>query len=75
MKELYKFFKFNGKVIDVQNFKKKSLKIYSHKVLESIKKMKQDGKNFYQKQLQKKLKNLNFSDTNSFIAESVMSVL
>ena len=37
MKELYKFFKFNGKVIDVINFKKDSLKIYSHEVLKKIK--------------------------------------
>ena len=38
MKELYKFFKFNGKVVDVANFKKESLSIYSHEVLEKIKK-------------------------------------
>jgi len=37
MKELYKFFKFNGKVVDVINFKKDSLKIYSHEVLKKIK--------------------------------------
>ena len=37
MKELYKFFKFNGKVVDVTNFKKDSLKIYSHEVLKKIK--------------------------------------
>ena len=37
MKELYKFFKFNGKVIDVINFKTDSLKIYSHEVLKKIK--------------------------------------
>jgi len=37
MKELYKFFKFNGKVVDVANFKKESLSIYSHEVLEKIK--------------------------------------
>ena len=37
MKELYKFFKFNGKVVDVVNFKKDSLKIYSHEVLKKIK--------------------------------------
>ncbi len=36
MKELYKFFKFNGKVVDVINFKKESLKIYSHEVLKKI---------------------------------------
>ena len=38
MKELYKFFKFNGKVVDVLNFKKQSLSIYSHEVLEKIRK-------------------------------------
>ena len=37
MKELYKFFKFNGKVVDVINFKRNSLSIYSHEVLQKIK--------------------------------------
>ena len=37
MKELYKFLKFNGKVVDLNNYNLKSLKIYSHEVLNQIK--------------------------------------
>ena len=37
MKELYKFLKFNGKVVDLSNYNIKSLKIYSHEVLTQIK--------------------------------------
>ncbi len=36
MKELYKFFKFNGKVIDVVNYDKKNLEIFSREVLKMI---------------------------------------
>ncbi|MDO4727406.1 MAG: TonB-dependent receptor [Bacteroidota bacterium] len=36
MKELYKFFKFNGKVIDIKNFDKNNLNIFSRKVLKMI---------------------------------------
>ena len=56
MKELYKFFKFNGKVIDVQNFKKQSLKIYSHKVLESIKQNESGWENLLPKAVAEKIK-------------------
>ncbi len=36
MKELYKFFKFNGKVVDILNFEEKNLDIFSRKVLKMI---------------------------------------
>lgn len=36
MKELYKFFKFNGKVIDVVDYDKKNLEIFSREVLKMI---------------------------------------
>ena len=37
MKELYKFFKFNGKVVDITNYQEDILDIYSRKVLHMIK--------------------------------------
>lgn len=36
MKELYKFFKFNGKVVDIENFNEDNLKIFSREVLKMI---------------------------------------
>lgn len=36
MKELYKFFKFNGKVIDIEDFDPHTLKIFSREVLKMI---------------------------------------
>ena len=36
MKELYKFFKFNGKVIDIKDYDEKNLDIFSRKVLKMI---------------------------------------
>ena len=36
MKELYKFFKFNGKVVDIVDFEEKNLEIFSRKVLKMI---------------------------------------
>jgi hypothetical protein len=36
MKELYKFFKFNGKVVDIEDFDKDNLKIVSREVLKMI---------------------------------------
>ena len=56
MKEMYKFLKFNRKVIDVQNFKKNSLKIYSHKVLESIKKNESGWEKLLPKAVAEKIK-------------------
>jgi len=38
MKELYKFFKFNGKVLDIENFNTDNLEIYSRQVLKMISK-------------------------------------
>ena len=42
MKNLYKFFKDNKKIIDIKDYNKKLLKIFSWKVLENIKKGKKD---------------------------------
>jgi len=36
MKELYKFFKFNGKVVDIADFDEKNLEIFSREVLKMI---------------------------------------
>ena len=45
MKELYKFFKFNGKVIDVVDYEKKNLEIFSREVLKMITKGKPGWEN------------------------------
>ena len=37
MKEFYKFFKYNGKIIDINDFEIKYLDIFSRKVLKMIK--------------------------------------
>lgn len=47
MKELYKFFKFNGKVVDITDFEEKNLEIFSRKVLKMI----TDGENGWEKML------------------------
>jgi hypothetical protein len=36
MKELYKFFAYNGKVVDIENYEKNNLKIFSREVLKQI---------------------------------------
>ncbi|MDO5607517.1 MAG: TonB-dependent receptor [Capnocytophaga sp.] len=36
MKELYKFFKFNGKVVDIKNYSENNLAIYSKEILKMI---------------------------------------
>ena len=36
MQELYKFFKFNGKVVDLENYDPNILEIYAKKVLQMI---------------------------------------
>jgi hypothetical protein len=36
MKELYKFFAYNGKVVDIETYDKKNLKIFSREVLKQI---------------------------------------
>ena len=36
MKELYKFFKYNGKVVDITDYDKSILRIFSRKVLKMI---------------------------------------
>jgi hypothetical protein len=36
MKELYKFFAYNGKVVDVENYDRDNLKIFSREILKMI---------------------------------------
>jgi hypothetical protein len=36
MKELYKFFKFNGKVVDIENYNPENLEVFSREVLKMI---------------------------------------
>jgi nicotinic acid mononucleotide adenylyltransferase len=36
MKELYKFFKFNGKVVDITDFEEENLEIFSREILKMI---------------------------------------
>ena len=36
MKELYKYFKYTGKLVDIQNYKPEILNIFSRKVLKMI---------------------------------------
>lgn len=36
MKELYKFFKFNGKVVDIDDFDPHTLEVFSREVLKMI---------------------------------------
>ena len=45
MKELYKFFKFNGKVIDIEEVDDKNLQIFSREVLKMISKDKPGWEN------------------------------
>jgi len=36
MKELYKFFKFNGKVVDIEDFNPHNLEVFSREILKMI---------------------------------------
>ncbi len=56
IKELYKFSKFNGKVVDVKDYDKNSLKIYSEKVLEQIKRNKKGWEKLLPKSVAQKIK-------------------
>ncbi len=47
MKELYKFFKYNGKVVDIDNYEEENLNVFSRKVLKMI----ADNKKGWQKML------------------------
>ena len=49
MKELYKFFKFNGKVIDIEEVDDKNLQIFSREVLKMINKGKAGWENMLPK--------------------------
>ena len=50
MKELYKFFKYNGKVVDITNYDPEILDIYSREVLQMI----ADGKGGWEEMLPEK---------------------
>ena len=49
MKEFYKFFKYNGKIIDIKNFEVRFLDIFSREVLDMIKNKKHDWDQFLPK--------------------------
>ena len=59
MKELYKFLKFNGKVVDLNNYNLKSLKIYSHEVLNQIKENSKGWETLLPKAVAAKIKKFN----------------
>ena len=52
MKEFYKFFKYNGKIIDIKDLNK-YLDIFSRKVLEMIKKKNLEWEKYLPKEYQK----------------------
>lgn len=54
MKELYKFFKYNGKVVDITEFDEKNLKVFSREVLKMI----NDGSEGWEEMLPKVVANL-----------------
>ena len=54
MKELYKFFKYNGKVVDITEFDEKNLKVFSREVLKMI----NEGKPGWESMLPKVVANL-----------------
>jgi hypothetical protein len=54
VKELYKFFKYNKKVVDISDYNKEYLKIYSKEVLDLINK----GKDGWETMLPKKVSEL-----------------
>ena len=56
IKELYKLYNFNGKVVDVKDYDKNSLKIYSEKVLEQIKRNKKGWEKLLPKSVAEKIK-------------------
>ena len=51
MKEFYKFFKYNGKIIDIKDFEIKYLDIFSRKVLEMIRRKNNDWEKFLPKRI------------------------
>ncbi|TPV32441.1 TonB-dependent receptor [Paucihalobacter ruber] len=54
MKELYKFFKYNGKVVDITEFDEKNLKVFSREVLKMI----NEGQQGWEEMLPKVVANL-----------------
>jgi len=54
MKELYKFFKYNGKVVDITEFDEKNLKVFSRQVLKMI----NEGKPGWESMIPKVVANL-----------------
>jgi hypothetical protein len=60
MKELYKFLKFNGKVVDLDKYNLNSLKIYSHEVIVKIKENSKGWESLLPKAVALKIKKFNF---------------
>ena len=60
MKELYKFLKFNGKVVDLDKYNLNSLKIYSHEVLLKIKENSKGWESLLPKAVASKIKKFKF---------------
>ena len=59
MKELYKFFKFNGKVVDITDFDENDLEIFSREVLKMISKGKQGWEEMLPKGIAEMIKKVN----------------
>lgn len=60
MKELYKFFKFNGKVVDITDFDENDLEIFSREVLKMISKGKQGWEEMLPKGIAEMIKKIIF---------------
>lgn len=65
MKELYKFFKFNGKVIDIKNFDRNNLNIFSRKVLKMIVNKEENWEQMLPEGIAKMIKDNNHFDYSS----------
>ncbi len=59
MKELYKFFKFNGKVVDITNYEKENLTIFSRHVLKMINSGEEGWENMLPEGIAELIKNIN----------------
>ncbi|WP_338733760.1 TonB-dependent receptor [Mangrovimonas cancribranchiae] len=69
MKELYKFFKYNGKVVDITDYNPKNLSVFSRKVLKKISDGEQDWENMLPEGVSKLIKEKNLF---GFEAEEVL---
>ncbi|RSK38741.1 TonB-dependent receptor [Mangrovimonas spongiae] len=69
MKELYKFFKYNGKVVDITDYDPKNLSVFSRKVLKKISDGEQNWENMLPEGVSKLIKEKNLF---GFEAEEVL---